>query len=168
MRIRGKTPVSSFQGKGTFDALPTLGKWVTISSMETFKGFLATKKGQFGVRVLASVLIGLSIFFGFYFGRGMKGKDAADGTAVAGLVLLSFGAFAALANFGFFDLASYGFASVFSSLRKGIVRPYEDAIDYRQRRAGKRAKGRFFFLSYLAVGSVFLIIGLALSFGIDY
>lgn len=137
-------------------------------AMENLKMFLESKKGQILIRIAISILIGLSIFFGFYFGKEMTMKAATDGTSVAGIVLLSLSTFSLMSSFGFFDFASYGFISVFSSLRRSIVRPYDDLIDYKQKMASKREKGRMFFTPYLVIGLIFLIVGIVLSFGFSY
>lgn len=131
--------------------------------MENIKAFLDSKKGKILIRLVISIIIGLSIFLGIYFGKGRTRITAADGAAVAGVVLLSLAAFSLISSFGFFDFASYGFSSVFHALKKNIVRPYDDLIDYKQKMASKQQKGRLNFLPYLTVGLLFLIVGIALS-----
>lgn len=83
-------------------------------------------------------------------------KSLCDGFVISGSCLLAIDAFSLINNFGFFDFASYGFASTTSVLRKDIVRPYKDLIEYKCKKEEKRRKVEFLCL-YLDFYFIFFI-----------
>lgn len=93
--------------------------------MDNVKKIMNSKYGQIGIRGLISIILGISIFLAVYYGM----SPLCDGFVISGSCLLAIGVFSLINNFGFFDFASYGFASTISALRKDIVRPYKDLIE---------------------------------------
>lgn len=102
-----------------------------------------SKYGQIGIRGLISIILEISIFLAVYYGMSCDYKSLCDGFAISGSCLLAIGAFSLINNFGFFDFASYGFASTISALRKDIVRPYKDLIEYKCKKEEKEGKWNF-------------------------
>lgn len=95
--------------------------------MDNVKKIMNSKYGQIGIRGLISIILGISRDY----------KSLCDGFAIGGSCLLAIGAFSLINNFGFFDFASYVFASTISALRKDIVRPYKDLIEYKCKKEEK-------------------------------
>lgn len=105
--------------------------------MDNVKKIMNSKYGQIGIRGLISIILGISIFLAVYYGMSRDYKSLCDGFAISGSCLLAIGAFSLINNFGFFDFASYGFASTISALRKDIVKPYKDLIEYKCKKEEK-------------------------------
>lgn len=97
--------------------------------MDNLKKIINSKYGLIGIRGLMSIILGISIFLAVYYWISRDHKSLCDGFAISVSCLLAIGVFSLINNFGFFDFASYGFASTISFLRKDIVRPYKDLIE---------------------------------------
>lgn len=114
--------------------------------MDNVKKIMNSKYGQTGIRGLMSIILRISIFLAVYYGMSRDYKSLCDGFAISGSCLLAIGAFSLINNFGFFDFASYGFASTISDLRKDIVRPYKNLIE-----KNARKKRKWNFSAYILI-----------------
>lgn len=126
--------------------------------MERIKDFLSSLFGRLTVRTIIAIVVALSFFFGIYYGTSKDYKALCDGFGIGGAVVLSMGIFSWINNIGFFDFASYGFISVFSALRKDMVRPYDDLVDYKDKKSFKRKADKWNWVPYVIVGIIFIIL----------
>lgn len=122
------------------------------------KDWLNSITGKLTLRTVIAIVISLSFFFGIYYGTSRDYKALCDASGIAGAVSIGLGIMSLVNYFGFFDFASYGFISVFSALRKDAEKPYDDLVDYKDRKAKKRKTDKFNFIPYIVVGIIFIVL----------
>lgn len=71
--------------------------------------------------------------------------------------MLVLGFFSLVNRYGGFDFFAYGFSAATHSLRRGSPLPYDDLVDYKDKKKGQREmKGRV-YLPYFIYGGLWLI-----------
>jgi hypothetical protein len=85
-----------------------------------------------------------------------------DSSFIVGFTLLGIGSFQIIGNQGTFDLVNYGFANMFSVLRKPYEKRYEDLASYRELKSVRRKADRFIFIPYYIFAAIYLIIAIIL------
>lgn len=85
-----------------------------------------------------------------------------DSAFIVGFTLLGIGSFQIIGNQGTFDLVNYGFANMFSVLRKPYEKRYEDLASYRELKSARRKADRFIFIPYYIFAAIYLIIAIIL------
>ncbi len=119
--------------------------------------FLDGPVPQFLLRVAFSVLIGLGIFLGMYLSTDRTLINACNSCFVPFCVLLFIGLCSLGNYFGCFDLGLYGMTSILFAMRKGAIRPYEDLIDYKNKKKITRHSNGYYFIPYLVSSLFFLV-----------
>ena len=82
-----------------------------------------------------------------------------DAFSVAGAVSILLGLLFWIASAGAFDTISYGFSTFRAEKR------YQDLYEYTLRKKEKRSRNKKSFLSYIAVGALFVAISLLIPVG---
>lgn len=126
--------------------------------MDRISEFFSSLFGRLTIRTIIAIVVALSFFFGIYYGTSRDYKALCDAFGVGGAVVLGMGIFSWINNLGFFDFASYGFASAFSALKKDFVKPYDDLVDYKEKKAYKRKADKWNWVPYVIVGLIFIIL----------
>lgn len=119
--------------------------------------FLNGRLSQFLIRVGVVAVIGLALFLGLFLSSDMSLADGCNSCFIPFCVLLFLGLVSLGNYYGAFDLATYGMASTFYSLRKGSYRPYKDLIDYKEKKSMSRKSHGYYFFPYFIGSLLFLI-----------
>ena len=109
------------------------------------------------ISAIISLIIGAGVFLLFFL-TNKSYFGALNGTAFAGVVLLSFGGLAFVAKEGFFDFASYGFKQFGSMLFGRVPNAYNDYPSYRDFKQERRKNTPHFYISFLIIGALFMVV----------
>ena len=114
------------------------------------------------IATIIYLIISVGIFLAFYLtNKSLYG--ALNGTAFAGVIMLSFGGLAFVSKEGFFDFASYGFRQLGTMIFGRVPNTYNDYPSYKDFKESKRKKQPNFYVSALIIGALFLIAYLILK-----
>jgi len=114
------------------------------------------------IAAIISLIIGVAIFFIFFLQtKNMYG--AFNGTAFAGVILLSLGGLIFISKEGFFDFAGYGFRQLGTMIFGKVPNAYNDYPSYRDYKQEQRKGSSNYFISFLIVGALFLLAYLILK-----
>lgn len=114
--------------------------------------------------ITLAVGAGLFCLFFFLHGRGLRG--ACDGTGYPGIILTGIAGLIFVARNGFFDIFSYGFKQLGSSMFGRNANKYKDFPDYKNQNREVRSKRSKYYLIILFIGLAFIIasIGCLIAF----
>ena len=111
---------------------------------------------------IIALVIGVGIFLLFFL-RKKSIHGALNGTSYAGIILIGVGGLIFVAKEGFFDFAAYGFKQMGAMLFGRVPNAYNDYPSYRDYKNEKRKKSSNFYLSFIAIGLLFLFTYLILK-----
>lgn len=117
---------------------------------------------------LAASLLPLVVFLLYFFLRSdytLRGYG--DALLVSGAVVIVIPLFALIGRSGVFDVVAYSFYRLGESFRKGTVKRYDTAYDYKLHKKEKRSQSKPYFLPFYIVGGALLAIGIILSLVFD-
>ena len=103
---------------------------------------------------IISLLLGVFIFILFFL---ILKRPALDGTAYAAIILISSAGLIWVAREGFFDIFSYGFRQLGSTILSKKANEYNDYSGYRQFKNEIREKRSKYYFSIAVVGLLFLV-----------
>ena len=101
-----------------------------------------------------SLLLGIFIFILFFI---ILKRPALDGTAYAAIILISSAGLIWVAREGFFDIFSYGFRQLGSTILSKKANEYNDYSGYRQFKNEIREKRSKYYFSIAITGLLFLV-----------
>lgn len=111
-----------------------------------------------------TLAIGIGFFCLFFFLRGRTiGHGLVnwqDSLMIVGVILLCCGGLMAVAHEGFFDIFSYGFKQLGSSMFAKNAKTYNDFPGYKEDKKQKRNTSPKYFAVVLVVAAVFLVAAL--------
>ena len=105
------------------------------------------------IAAIIALIMGLIPFLLFLLIEG----NALDGVTVAAVLLLGFGGLMFVGHEGFFDIFAYGFKQMGTAMFGKKANANNDFPGYKEDKRIKREEGPKIFLSFLAVGGVFLL-----------
>ena len=108
---------------------------------------------------IISLLFGIFIFVLFFF---ILKWAALDGTGYASIILISVAGLTWIAREGFFDIFSYGFRQLGSTLFSKKPNEYNDFSSYKEFKYEIRQKRSKYYISILIVAGLFLIVTIIL------
>lgn len=108
---------------------------------------------------IISLLLGIFIFILFFL---ILKRPALDGTAYAAIILISSAGLIWVAREGFFDIFSYGFRQLGSTILSKKANEYNDYSGYRQFKNEIREKRSKYYFSIALIGLLFLVATLIL------
>lgn len=108
---------------------------------------------------IISLLLGTFIFILFFL---ILKRPALDGTAYAAIILISSAGLIWVAREGFFDIFSYGFRQLGSTILSKKANEYNDYSGYRQFKNEIREKRSKYYFSIALIGLLFLVATLIL------
>ena len=103
---------------------------------------------------IISLLLGIFIFILFFL---ILKRPALDGTAYAAIILISSAGLIWVAREGFFDIFSYGFRQLGSTILSKKANEYNDYSGYRQFKNEIREKRSKYYFSIALIGLLFLV-----------
>ena len=103
---------------------------------------------------IISLLLGVFIFILFFL---ILKRPALDGTAYAAIILISSAGLIWVAREGFFDIFSYGFRQLGSTILSKKAYEYNDYSGYRQFKNEIREKKSKYYFSIAITGLLFLV-----------
>ena len=103
---------------------------------------------------IISLLLGVFIFILFFL---ILKRPALDGTAYAAIILISSAGLIWVAREGFFDIFSYGFRQLGSTILSKKANEYNDYAGYRQFKNEIREKRSKYYFSIAITGLLFLV-----------
>ena len=103
---------------------------------------------------IISLLLGVFIFILFFL---ILKRPALDGTAYAAIILISSAGLIWVAREGFFDIFSYGFRQLGSTILSKKANEYNDYSGYRQFKNEIREKRSKYYFSIAITGLLFLV-----------
>ena len=103
---------------------------------------------------IISLLFGIFIFILFFV---ILRRPALDGTAYAAIILISIAGLIWVAREGFFDIFSYGFRQLGSTILSKKPNEYNNYSEYRNFKNEIREKRSKYFISVAIIGGLFLI-----------
>ena len=107
-----------------------------------------------------SLFAAASILLCYFLGHfGLSDCFVIPGIAYLGFALLAF-----VVRRGTFDVFFYQLGNLIDSFRKGSPKRYDNAGDYKFARQRRREESAFYYLPFLALGSVFLICSIIFAF----
>ena len=109
---------------------------------------------------IISLLLGVFIFILFFI---ILKKPALDGVAFASIILLAGAGLIWVAREGFFDIFTYGFRQLGSTMFSKKANEYNDFAGYKEYKFSAREKRSKYFISIAIVGALFLIATIILS-----
>lgn len=112
------------------------------------------------IAAIIGTIIGVGFFCLFFFG--LK-RPVIDGTGYASVVLIGIAVLIWIGREGFFDIFAYGFKQLGSQFFSKKPNEYNKYADYKEFVANEREKKSKYYLSFIAIGIIFLIITIAFS-----
>ena len=109
---------------------------------------------------IISLLFGTFIFILFAV---ILKRSPVDGTAYASIILISFAGLIWVTREGFFDIFSYGFRQLGTSIFSKKANEYNDFSTYKNYKYEIREKRPKIYLSLLIVGGLFLLATIILA-----
>ena len=109
------------------------------------------------ISALISLVIGAVIFVIYFFSNDRTMYAAINGSSLAAVILLSLGGLMFVAGEGFFDIFSYGFKQVGSSLFSKKPNENNDFASYKEASRTKREDKPKIFLGIIISGLICLI-----------
>lgn len=103
---------------------------------------------------IISLLLGIFIFILFFL---ILKRPALDGAAYAAIILISSAGLIWVAREGFFDIFSYGFRQLGSTILSKKANEYNDYSGYRQFKNEIREKRSKYYFSIALIGLLFLV-----------
>ena len=103
---------------------------------------------------IISLLLGIFIFILFFI---ILKRPALDGTAYAAIILISSAGLIWVAREGFFDIFSYGFRQLGSTILSKKANEFNDYSGYRQFKNEIREKRSKYYFSIALIGLLFLV-----------
>ena len=103
---------------------------------------------------IISLLLGIFIFILFFV---ILKKAALDGVSFAAIILLAGAGLIWVAREGFFDIFSYGFRQLGSTMFSKKANEYNDFAGYKEYKFCVREKRSKYYISVAIVGALFLI-----------
>ena len=111
----------------------------------------------YSITAIISLIVGVTVFLLFYYLRNQTLIAAIDGTSMAGVILLSAGAFCLLARLGAFDTLNYGFKQMFASMFAKEANKYNDMSSYKEEKNKSRKSGSYYYVIMMIVSLLFFI-----------
>lgn len=111
-------------------------------------------------RFIVGSIAATAIFLSYYFGKGPSIMTALDGCFIASMSLLIVGILSFITNKGFFDIFAYNGIKIkyyFNPMAKPSENTFCGTYDYTKSKEEKRKDMKLVFLSYIAVGLIYLI-----------
>ena len=109
---------------------------------------------------IISLLLGVFIFILFFI---ILKMPALDGTGFAAIILLASAGLIWVAREGFFDIFSYGFRQLGSTMFGKKANEFNDFAGYKEYKQTSREKRSKYYISVAIVGALFLIVTIILS-----
>ena len=110
------------------------------------------------VATLVAFLVGFTFFALFYFWFGKFSiVGAINGTGVAGVVLVASFGLTWVSKEGAFDIVTYGFRQMFTSMFGHKANMYNDFVEYKEQKNIKREQAGLYYFSLLFVGLLHFI-----------
>ena len=112
------------------------------------------------VRYIVGLVLALIIGFLCLLSKGFEYRISyVDAFSVAGAAVFFMGLLQAVAFYGAFDIFGYSFSAF-----RGKKRKYTDYVDYQTKKRAVKSNSKLIYMPFIAVGAVFFIIGMILSF----
>ena len=118
------------------------------------------KKIDLKIYIIAGIIalaIGAAIFCLYFFLNKSTIVAACNATILAGVALIGMAALILLTRLGAFDTFAYGFSQLGTAMFCRQPKKYNDMVEYKQIKAEERKDKSNYFISFLIVGSLFLI-----------
>lgn len=115
------------------------------------------------ITFLVSLTIGIVIFCLIFFLRNRLLLDAVNGLTAGGVIVLFLGLLCWMAFLGVFDVFSFGFKQLLSTVFSKDPRRDGSYTNYKERKTAKREASSYYFVPIIAAGLV-LIIALIIVF----
>jgi len=109
------------------------------------------------ITFLISLVVGAGVFCAVFFSRNRDLLAATDGLSVAGIVVLFLGLLVWMGNLGVFDIFSFGFKQIVSTLFTKDPRRDGTFYEYKAEKREKRDASSNNFVSIIAAGVTILI-----------
>ena len=109
---------------------------------------------------IISLLLGAFIFILFFI---ILKMPALDGTGFAAILLIATAGLIWIAREGFFDIFTYGFRQLGSTMFGKKANEFNDFASYKEMKFSRREKRSKYFISVAIVGALFLIATIILS-----
>ena len=120
---------------------------------------------QYLIALIVSLLVGLGIFFLFWFALR---KGPINASSIAGLILLAIGGLMFVTYEGFFDVFSYGIKQTFSSIFGKKANENNDFPGYKEQKNAKRESEAKIYICILISGCFFMLLFLVLKIIFQY
>ena len=109
------------------------------------------------ITFLISLAVGAVIFCLIFFLRNRSLLDATNGLTIAAFVVLFLGLLFWMAFLGVFDIFSFGFKQLFSTIFSRDPRRDGSFTDYKEDKTLKREASSYYFIPVIAAGLVLLV-----------
>lgn len=114
------------------------------------------------VTFIIGLLLGLVPVITLYFVENRSLHGAYNGAGYAFLGILFFGALMWLANMGTYDIMTYGFSQMFTSMFSKNPNKYNDFVSYKEEKNKKRDFAPRYYVAFLFAAVVYAILTLVL------
>jgi hypothetical protein len=114
------------------------------------------------IALAVSLFIGIAIFLIYFLVGEMAMMAAINGSTLSCVILLGFGGLMFVTNEGFFDVFSYGFKQLFTSMFGRKANEDNNFAGYKEQNRIKRETSPKIYLSVLSSGIIFLIVMIVL------